>query len=176
MQLNNSQKVLRSYWKKLVNDWEVQSGYKAQNIGGVDVRAVYNSSNYISRYISNETDTIIGNMWGMSSEMRKEIEPIIETVEIPVKDFNHIARRVDVKRLFRTNVQGKREKIREATGKTISVKNWDGSYVICTDDVEIIRKELKRLKNNRERVKIYNFDTVALLGSNDIPERFTPIE
>jgi hypothetical protein len=154
-QYTNAQKLLRSYWKNIVNKWEIKQGYKPQNIGGVDVTAVYNSANYISRYITNEEETIIGNMWNMSSKLRKAIEPTIEHFMVNTDDFNSIAKDVFIKKQFRVNAEGKKEKVKEASNKTISFENWDKSFVICTDDINSLKNELDRRKRNRNKLKKY---------------------
>ncbi len=148
LQLNNAQKVLRSFWKKIVNDWERKSGYKEQNIGGVDVTAVYDSSRYVSTYIKNEQETIMGNMWGMSSGMRDLIKTEDFYTGIPKIVFNEICNKVDAKKMFRTNAEGKTERIRIASGNTIAVRNWDNSYILLTNDYEIINSEFNRYAKN----------------------------
>lgn len=156
LQLSNAQKQLRAYWKTIVNKWEIKQGYKPQNIGGVDVTAVFNSANYISRYISNEEETIIGNMWNMSSELRKTIQPRVEHIAVPISDFNTLAKQVNIKKQYRVNAEGVKERIKEYTKKTIAVKNWDDTWIICTDDINAVKNELERIKRNRNKLEIYD--------------------
>jgi hypothetical protein len=164
LQLKNAQRVLRAYWKKIVNDWEVKTGNQPQNIGGVDVTAVYDASGYVSRYISNEEETIIGNMWGMSSEMRKISEPKKYTKILPISDFENLAKRVDLGRMYRTNAEGKKERVKEASAQTVAVKIYDKSYVICTNNIEVVISELNRLTRNRYKRKIeYEPEELCLL-------------
>lgn len=160
LQLNNSQKALRAIWKKIVNDWEIRSGFPVQNIGGVDITAVHDSSRYVSRYTANESDTIIGNMWGMSAGMRELIKPTETYLHLPQVVFNDICKRVDSNKMYRVNAEGKNERIRIATGNTIAVKNWNNTYVLCTNDYTIIESEIKRYERN------YGFETQKW-SSND---------
>jgi hypothetical protein len=153
LQLSNAQKQLRAYWKTIVNKWEIKQGYQPQNIGGVDITAVFNSANYISRYISNEEETIIGNMWNMSSDMRKAIQPRVEHIAVPISDFNSLAKQVNIKKQYRINAEGKKERIKEYSYKTVAVKNWDNSWIICTDDINAVKNELERIKRNRNKLK-----------------------
>jgi flagellar basal body rod protein FlgB len=153
LQLSNAQKVLRSYWKDIVNKWEIKQGYEAQNIGGVDVTAVYNSANYISRYISNEEETIIGNMWNISSGLRKAINETKEHIQIPECDFNTLAKNLSIKKQYRVNAEGKTEQIRQASKQTIAVKNWDESFVILSNDINSVLLELQRIQRNRNKLK-----------------------
>jgi len=153
LQLSNAQKQLRAYWKKIVNKWEVKQGYQPQNIGGVDVTAVYNSANYISRYISNEEETIIGNMWNISSGLRTAINETKEYIQVPMCDFDDLAKNVSIQKQYRINKEGKKERIKEASKKTISVKNWDDTWIILSDDINAVISELQRMERNRNKLK-----------------------
>lgn len=163
LQLRNAQRVLRPMWTKIVNDWERKQTNSFQEIGGANIKAVYDASKYISTYISNEESTIIGNMWGMSSQMRKEIQPIVELVKIPIRDFDTLSKRVSIKRQYRTNAEGKQERIREVSAKTIAVKNWDESWVICTNEIDVVLAELRRIEKNRNTIKIEDEKELCLL-------------
>jgi hypothetical protein len=153
LQLSNAQKQLRAYWKGIVNKWEIKQGYQPQNIGGVDVTAVYNSANYISRYISNEEETIIGNMWNISSGLRKAINETKEYIQVPICDFDDFAKQVSIQKQYRVNAEGVKERIKEATKKTIAVKNWDESWIILSDNIDAVINELKRIERNRNKLK-----------------------
>lgn len=148
LQVNNAQKQLRAIWKKIVNDWERKSGHEVQNIGGVDVSAIYNASKYVSRYIKNETETIKGNMWGMSAMMRELIQPEESYTSVPKVVFQEICRKVDAKKMFRTNALGQSERIKIASGNTIAFRNWDNTYILLTNDYQIIESEFNRYAKN----------------------------
>lgn len=66
---------LRHAWCSIVAKWERSKGYAVSKLGGVDIEKVYNASNYISRYISQETKkgTILGSMWNVSKELRQDV-------------------------------------------------------------------------------------------------------
>lgn len=68
-------KLLRHVWCGIVAKWETEKGFEVSKLGGVDIRLVYNASNYISRYISKETKegTILGGLWGISKDLREEV-------------------------------------------------------------------------------------------------------
>jgi len=153
LQLQNAQRELRAIWKKIVNKWEVKSGYKAQNIGGVDIRAVFNSANYISRYISNESETIIGNMWNMSAPLREVSQPKTKQFVISKSVFDTFARSVYIENVYYTNVQGKRIKVKEATFDTIAVKNWDKTFIVCSNNIPAVESDLMRRQRNLIKVK-----------------------
>jgi len=153
LQLQNAQRELRAIWKKIVNKWEVKSGYKAQNIGGVDIRAVFNSANYISRYISNESETIIGNMWSMSDSLREVSQPKTKQFVISKTVFDTFARSVYIENVYRTNVQGKRIKVKDASFDTIAVKNWDKTFIVCSNNVDAVESDLMRRQRNLIKVK-----------------------
>jgi hypothetical protein len=148
LQLKNAQRVLRAIWKEIVNKWEVKKGFPVQNIGGVDIRAVYNSSNYISRYISQEEGTIIGNLWGMSSQLRKHIEPEEQYILYPKSIFNKTAYRTRAERIYRKNVLGETEVIGQLPKQTISIKLWNGERCICTNEYSLVKADLDRESRN----------------------------
>jgi hypothetical protein len=152
LQLHNAQRELRAIWKKIVNKWEVKCNHKPQNIGGVDILAVYNSANYISRYISNESETIIGNMWNISDALRKATKPQTKTFVISKSVFDTFARSVYIGNVYRTDATGKKVKIKDATFKTISVKNWDKSLIVCSDNVDAVERDLMRRERNLKKV------------------------
>jgi hypothetical protein len=152
LQLHNAQRELRAIWKKIVNKWEVKCNHKPQNIGGVDIRSVYNSANYISRYISNESETIIGNMWNISDALRKATKPQTKTFVISKSVFDTFARSVYIGNVYRTDATGKKVKIKDATFKTISVKNWDKSLIVCSDNVDAVERDLMRRERNLKKV------------------------
>lgn len=68
-------KLLRHVWSGIVAKWETEKGFQVSKLGGVDIRLVYNASNYISTYISKETKegTILGGLWGISKDLRDEV-------------------------------------------------------------------------------------------------------
>jgi hypothetical protein len=152
LQIKNAQKVLRSIWKTIVNDWEIRSGFPVQNIGGVDITAVYDASRYVSRYIANEQDTIQGNMWGMSSDMRKLIQPDEKYISVPDKVFKDVCFRVDARKMYRYNAEGRSERLKIASGNTIAVKNWNSTYVLLTNDFNMVFSDFQRYSRN------YGFD------------------
>jgi len=148
LQLKNAQRVLRAIWKEIVNKWEAKQGFPVQNIGGVDIRAVYNSSNYISRYISQEEGTIIGNLWGMSSQLRKHIEPEEKYLLYPKSIFDKTSYRVRAERIYRKNALGETEIIGQSPKQTISIKLWNGERCICTNDYSLVKADLDRESRN----------------------------
>jgi hypothetical protein len=153
LQLQNAQRELRAIWKTIVNKWEIKQGYQPQNIGGVDVRAVFNSANYISRYISNESETIIGNMWNMSAPLREVSQPKTKQFVVSQSVFNSFARNVYIENVYCTNVQGKRIKIKDASFDTIAVKNWDKTFIVCSNNVDAVESDLMRRQRNFIKVK-----------------------
>lgn len=62
----------REHWRRIVYQWEADNNLKSEPISGVNVIRVNNASRYVSRYITTEdkAGTILGNMWGMSAELR----------------------------------------------------------------------------------------------------------
>lgn len=145
LQLRNAQGTLRHIWKQIVNKWEHKAGHEQQNIGGVDVRAVYNAGNYIARYLKNEQDTILGNMWNMSSHMRKAIQEKVTVMILDEKAFEATAGRFNAKRL--------RKNSQKASHDTISVDNWDESPIIITNDVKAVLFEINRYKRNMVKLE-----------------------
>ena len=152
LQLQNAQKELRAIWKTIVNKWEVKQGFPPQNIGGVDVTPILHSANYISRYISNESETIIGNMWNMSDALRKVSLPKTKQFVISKSVFDTFARSVYIENIYCTNVQGKRIKVKEASFDTIAVKNWDKSFIVCSNNIPAVEKDLMRRQRNLIKV------------------------
>ena len=148
LQLRNAQRVLRSIWKGIVNKWEAKQGYQVQNIGGVDITPVYNSSNYISQYISQEEETIIGNMWGMSGKLREHTEPQETYFLYPKSVFDKTAYRTRSEKIFRVNALGETERIGISPQQTIAVKLWNGERCICTNDYSIVKADLDRESRN----------------------------
>jgi len=94
-------------------------------------------------------------MWNMSSDMRKAIQPRVEHIAVPISDFNSLAKQVNIKKQYRVNAEGVKERIKEYTKKTIAVKNWDDTWIICTDDINAVKNELERIKRNRNKLEIY---------------------
>jgi len=155
LQINNAQNKFRTIWKGIVNKWEKKTGNNVQNIGGVDIRAVYNASNYVSRYISNESETIIGNMWNMSADMRKEIVSEKQIIEVDKNAYYSLSRIVSSKRLYENEIQPitkeiKKIKIREVSHHTISFKMWNDEPIIISDNVNAVIKEIRRIERNNK--------------------------
>ncbi len=181
LQLENAQKSLRAIWKGIVNKWEKNAGFQVQNIGGVDVTPVYNASNYVSRYISNESETIIGNMWNMSAEMRKMIERETQTTEVDKRAFYAVVKNVSAKRLYKekicpTTKEPKRERIREATHHTISFPMWNDTPIIITDSVDSVLNDIGRIeRNNKKTSGICNVQTAQMNLSQKTNNRDTVV-
>ena len=166
LQLQNAQQEFRAIWKEIVNKWEAKAGFSVQNISGVNVIPVYNASNYVSAYISNESETIIGNMWNMSSEMRKEIIKTKLTIEVNKIAFDKMVSYVSAKRLYKTKIdevtkEEKRERIREATFHTISFPMWNLDPIIITDNTNAVLENINRIHRNNIRTKQCNAPNVV---------------
>ena len=156
LQLQNAQKEFRAIWKEIVNKWEAKEGYNIQNISGVNVIPVYNASNYVSAYISNESETIIGNMWNMSSEMRKEIVKTKLTIEVNKEAYKKMVFSVSSSRLYDEN----KKRIREATWHTISFKMWNDEPIILTDNVDAVIQNINRIERNFNKINQCNAPNV----------------
>jgi hypothetical protein len=167
LQLQNAQKEFRAIWKGIVNKWEAKAGFSVQNISGVNVIPVYNASNYVSAYVSNESDTIIGNMWNMSKEMRKEIEKTKLTIEVNKVAFEKVVRYVSAKRLseikeWKEFEEQKKEKIvlRKSTHHTISFPMWNGDPIIITDNTNAVLEHISLIERNNIKIKQCNAPNV----------------
>lgn len=141
MQVHNAQNKLRAIWKQIVNKWEVKSGFEAQNIGGVDFRCVHNASNYVARYLKNEQDTIIGNMWNMSASMREAIKEDTTEIEVSTKAWEYTASRFHHGRMkIRNQIEPKYS--------TRAYKLWNDTPVLVSNDMRALFREVYRNERN----------------------------
>lgn len=167
--------VVRKHWVRIVNEWERSEGMNiTERLGGVDIRAVYNASNYISKYISKETQSgsIKGSLWGISTEVRKEIgikdtEPI-ETTDQEwqsfVKSFhlfgsNNLINKNRIEAKLRK--EGKPVLLKqyidvrdERYGHSVyGVKDWNDKFLLFSKNVPNLMREFVRFQRNQIRIK-----------------------
>lgn len=148
-------KLVRDHWVRIVNKWEMANGWQPSKMSGVNIVTVYNASNYISRYISNESKSgnIIGSLWGVSSNARSAID-IRDTVEtIKTTDFDWS----DFVKLWK--LKNPNYVVRETTylHQIHSCKDWMGLPLVFSRDVSVILKEyVKFLRNKINAENRYN--------------------
>lgn len=141
--------LLRKHWCRIVNKWEAKEGNEPTRLGGVDIRAVYNASNYVSKYISeeNKSGNILGNLWNVSKELRDEIrihdtDPLI-TNNFEWSDF-----------IKATKAGNKDYEVRDRTYlNTVKACNdWDGNGIIFSKDCRIIMREFVKYQRRKQQL------------------------
>lgn len=75
--------ILNKHWNEIVQKWQIGEGYEPQQLRP-NVKGVNKIGSYLSKYISKESGNIGGNMYGISTELRKTMEPKITTIQINV--------------------------------------------------------------------------------------------
>lgn len=77
--------VINKHWNEVVQKWQRSQGYDIQKLLP-NVKGVSDIGSYMSKYISKESGKIGGNMYGISTELRKVMIPKVTTIEI---EANH---------------------------------------------------------------------------------------
>ena len=155
--------LMRKAWCSIVNKWESKKNMAITKLGGVDVRKVFNASNYISKYLQNEKETIKGNMWGQSSAMRKLIT---RTETIMNCDFDleaYAKTRFEMNKRFATKSDYEQSKEHldqinsfASSGEPLNVfigKDYADYPIILTNDVSKVLEDIKRISKNNLKVK-----------------------
>jgi hypothetical protein len=143
---------LRHVWCGIVAKWEKSKGYSVSKLGGVDIQKVYNASNYISRYISQESKkgTIIGSMWNVSKELRQEVN---------IKDTRKIICSTDEWVTFcRSFLSFGKEDITTRDKKTLDkvfIRNdWNKTPIVFTKSCFDILQMFEAYLRNKQKEKI----------------------
>lgn len=77
--------LINKHWNEVVQQWQRSKGYEVQQLLP-NVEGKKNIGNYLSKYLSKESGKIGGNMYGISTELRKVMRPKVHTIEI---EANH---------------------------------------------------------------------------------------
>lgn len=73
--------VINKHWNDVVQKWQRSQGYEIQKLLP-NVKGVSDIGSYMSKYISKESGKIGGNMYGISTQLRKVMIPKVTTIEI----------------------------------------------------------------------------------------------
>jgi hypothetical protein len=155
--------LMRKAWCSIVNRWEARKNMPITKLGGVDVRKVFNASNYIAKYLQNEKETIKGNMWGQSGAMRKLITRTETKVNCTFDLKAYAKTRFEMNKRFatKTDYEQSKEHLDQinsfaSNGEPLNVfigKDYADYPIILTNDVSKVLADIKRISKNNLKVK-----------------------
>lgn len=148
-------KLLRKHWCNIVNKWEKKEGHTITKLGGVDIKRVLNASNYISKYITNETKSgnVLGNLWAISSACRKEIDArTTEPIKTNKQEWQSF--------VSQFKLLSKEHSVRDTryNYSARAMKDWNNDPIVfCKNVLGVLRDFVKwkrnRIKNSNTELK-----------------------